>query len=166
MIDISGLSSLYDVRKLDDSDADGILRLCMGNPQFYQYCRAEPSKEQVLKDLRITPPGIDRELKYFVGFSLGNELIAVMDLIDGYPEPEICYIGFFMMNKEYQGKQRGSAIIREASAYLKTLGKTSIRLGIDKENPQSTHFWKKNGFAVIKEVERDGWTVLVAEKIL
>lgn len=71
-----------------------------------------------------------------------------------------------MMRKESQGRQIGSGIIGEAAAYLKTVGKTAIRLGIDKDNPQSTHFWKKNGFRVIRKVEQDGWTVLVAEKAL
>ena len=41
-----------------------------------------------------------------------------------------------------------------------------LRLAIDKGNPQSAHFWKKNGFIVIKEVDREGWTVLVSEKQL
>ena len=53
-----------------------------------------------------------------------------MDLIDGYPKPEIAYIGFFMMN------------------------------------PQSTHFWKKNGFKVISEADVNGWTKLVSERKL
>ena len=41
-----------------------------------------------------------------------------------------------------------------------------VLLGIDKENPQSNHFWTKNGFSVIKEVEQEEGTILVAEKIL
>ena len=89
-----------------------------------------------------------------------------MDLIDGYPEPETAFIGFFMMNKDLQGQGIGTAIIQETAAYLKTAGKTAIRLAIDKGNPQSTYFWKKNGFIVIKEVDRNGWTALVAEKKL
>ena len=71
-----------------------------------------------------------------------------------------------MMNKQLQGKQIGTAIIQELIAYLKMIGKTSIRLAIDKENPQSTQFWKKNGFFIIKEVDRNGWTILIAEKAL
>lgn len=71
-----------------------------------------------------------------------------------------------MMNKDLQGQGTGTAIIQEAAAYLKTAGKTSIRLAIDKGNPQSTHFWKKNGFIVIKEVDRNEWTALVAKKTL
>ena len=166
MIDISSLSKEYKVRKLDDPDADSILALCEGNRLYYQYCGAEPSKEQVLNDLHITPPGIDLSDKYYIGFFQWDTLIAVMDLIDGYPEEDSAFIGFFMMREELQGKQIGSAIIRETAAALKEAGKRAIRLGIDKDNPQSTHFWAKNGFLVINQVERDGWTVLVAEKTL
>ena len=116
--------------------------------------------------MRITPPGITLSDKYFFGFFEGQELVAVMDLIDGYPKLESAYIGFFMMNREYQGKQIGSAIVGETVDYLRKIGKTAIRLAIDKGNPQSTHFWQKNGFRVIREVDRNGWTALVAEKLL
>ena len=165
-MEISKISSSYDVRRLDDSDADSILSFCRKNTQFYEYCEAEPTREQVLNDLHITPPGTSLSDKYYIGFYQKEMLIAVMDLIDGYPEPETAFIGFFMMNKELQGQGTGTAIIQETAAYLKITGKTTIRLAIDKGNLQSTHFWKKNGFLVIKEVDRNGWTALVAEKKL
>jgi RimJ/RimL family protein N-acetyltransferase len=166
MIDISMLSSRYEIRRMELSDADDILNFCRKNTLFYQYCEAEPSKEQVINDLQITPPGIDPSDKYYIGFFRGEELVAVMDLIDGYPEPDMGFIGFFMMNADLQGKQIGSGIIQDVCAYLKRTGKTAVRLGIAKENPQAKHFWRKNGFITIKEVERVGWTVLVAEKKL
>ena len=165
-MDLSALSKRYSIRRMDDSDADSILELCRGNTQYYLYCQAEPSREQILSDLHITPPGIDPSDKYYIGFYQGNTLVAVMDLIDGYPAPGTAFIGFFMMRKEFQGNQVGSAIIQETAAYLKTLGMTAIQLGIDKGNPQSTHFWKKNGFVVKEEIDRGGWTVLLAEKTL
>lgn len=166
MIDITKLSSLYELRRLDASDMDSILGLCLKNPQFYAYCEAEPTREQVLSDLCATPPGIALSDKYFFGFYQKETLMAVMDLIDGYPEPEVAFIGFFMMNKDFQGQGIGTAIVQEAASYLKTTGKTTIRLAIDKGNPQSTHFWEKNGFTVIKEVDRNGGTALLAEKKL
>ena len=165
-MDLSALSKRYSIRRMDDSDADSILELCRGNAQYYLYCQAEPSREQILNDLHITPPGIDPSAKYYIGFYQGNTLVAVMDLIDGYPGPDTAFIGFFMMRKEFQGNQVGSAIIQETAAYLKTLGMIAIQLGIDKGNPQSTHFWKKNGFVVKEEIDRGGWTVLLAEKTL
>lgn len=166
MIELSLLSSHYGVRKLNDNDSGSILNLCRQNKLFYQYCNAEPTMEQVLNDLHIKPPGVGLSDKYYIGFYEEDTLVAVMDLIDGYPRKDIAYIGFFMMNGDLQGKGIGTAIIQETAAYLKSCGKTAIKLGIDKDNPQSTHFWKKNGFDVIKEIDRGEWTVLVAKKTL
>jgi len=166
MIDLLSLSSRYRTRILDDSDVDMILDLCRGNPQFYEYAQARPTAEQIRADMKLTPPGIEPADKYYFGFFEERDLVAVMDLIDGYPDAETAYIGFFMMDRRYQGKQIGSAIIGETADRLREMGKTAIMLGIDKENPQSVHFWKKNGFAVIREVNIDGWTALVAERKL
>ena len=166
MLDITKLSSRYAVRFMGASDADGILDFCLQNTQYYQYCGKQPSRELVLNDLRITPPGIEMSSKFYVGFYDNTVLVAIMDLIKGYPSGDCGYIGFFMVNKQLQGKQIGTGIVQEVCQYLKEIGITSVRLGIDKENPQSNHFWKKNGFHVIKAVEQDGETILVAEKTL
>ena len=166
MINVLKLSTKYEVRKMGDSDAESILDLCSGNVLFYQYCEAKPTLEQILNDLHITPPDISMSDKYYVGFYEDNTLVAVMDLIDGYPNAGIAYIGFFMMNPTYQGNQIGTAIISEVIDYLRSIGKTAVRLAIDKGNPQSTHFWKKNGFEIISEADVNGWTKLVAEKQL
>ena len=166
MIDITKLSTRYNVYKLDDSDVDRILELCKGNPQYYRYTEAEPEREEILNDLHITPPGVDESNKYYVGFYHNKELIEVLDLIDGYPKTEIAYIGFFMMNIRYHGEQIGTAIVDEVQNYLKSTGKAAIRLGIDKGNPQSTYFWRKNGFEMVSEVDVNGWTKIVAEKQL
>ena len=166
MIDISKLGNKYTVRRMSDSDAEDILEFCKENTQYYEYCQAEPTLEQVMSDLHLAPPGIGPEDKYYVGFYQDDDLVAVMDLVNGFPEDGIVFIGFFMMSKRLQGQEIGSSIIREVSEYLKSKGITSIRLAIDKGNPQSTHFWKKNGFSVIYEADRDGHALLVAEKEL
>lgn len=165
-MDITMLSSRYDVRRLGEPDVDDILAIYRENPQFYRYCEAKPTRAQVLSDLRVAPPGVGPENKYYVGFYYKEMPVAVMDLIDGYPTPEIVYIGFFMMNRALQGRGLGSEIVREVAAYLKRTGRAAIRLAIDRENPQSTHFWRKNGFRVVKEMDRNGWPMLVAERAL
>ncbi len=166
MINVLKLSKRFAVRRMGDSDAESILHLCSGNAQYYRYCEAEPKIEQLLDDLHITPPNISTSDKYYVGFYEDKTLVAVMDLIDGYPNADLAYIGFFMMDPTYQGNQIGTAIIGEVTGYLRSIGKTAVRLAIDKGNPQSTHFWKKNGFQIISEAKVNGWTKLVAEKSL
>ncbi len=166
MLDISKLSSHYQVHRMRDADADDILALCLQNTQYYQYCGKQPSRELILNDLHITPPGIEPPSKYYVGFYDDAALVAVMDLIEGYPDGDACFIGFFMMNKRLQGRQIGSTIIQGVCKDLKEAGFAAVFLGIDKGNPQSTHFWNKNGFQVEREVRQDGGTILVARRDL
>ena len=165
-MDIQSISSRYTVRVLNGADADAVLALCRSNPQFYAYTEAEPSAEQIRSDMTRTPPGTDPSAKYYMGFFDGPDLVAVMDLIDGFPSPKTAYIGFFMTDRPYQGTGIGTSIIREAAAFLKQAGKTAVRLAIDKGNPQSSRFWEKNGFEVLYETDVNGWTKLVAEKSL
>lgn len=166
MINISELSSTYTVRRMLDTDIDEILTLCKGNALYYKYCEAEATREQIAEDLHITPPGIGPADKYYLGYYHDQELIAVLDLIDGYPDPAYGFIGFFMMAAEVQGSGLGTRIIGDLCRSLKAQGKRKIRLGIDQGNPQSGHFWKKNGFSVIREVPNGDWTILAAEKEL
>lgn len=166
MFDTARLSSRYAVRSMNDADADAILALCRGNPLFYRYTTARPTKEEILADLHLTPPGTDETQKYYVGFYKTDALVAVLDLIDGYPDAQTAFLGFFMVEKARQGRGVGSEIVAEICTFLKAAGKTAVRLAINKGNPQSTHFWKKNGFAVLREVEREDGTVLLAEKRL
>ena len=165
-IEIKKLSKRYDVRKLNSDDVQLLYTFCKRNTQYYEYCGKELSVELIEKDLEITPPGIPNEQKYYIGFFDTGKLVAIMDLVDGYPDYDYAYIGFFMMDYELQGKGIGSVMISEALEYLREQGFQRSRLGIDKDNPQSNHFWRKNGFEVIREVETEEGIILVAEKQL
>ena len=166
MFDLSKLSTQYHVRSMKDSDADALLAFCLRNDQYYRYCGKQPSRELILHDLHTTPPNTSPDAKYYVGFYEGDTLVAIMDLIDGYPDSDTAFIGFFMMNRQLQGRQIGSSIIQQLCLYWKETGMKRVLLGIDKENPQSNAFWAKNGFSVIREVEQEEGAILVAEKCL
>lgn len=165
-LEIKKLSKKYDVRKLNSNDIEMIYAFCKKNTQYYEYCGKALSIELIEQDLEITPPGIPKEQKYYIGFFENNKLLAVMDFIDGYPNCDYAYIGFFMMAFEVQGTGIGSKIISEVLEHLHEHGFQKCQLGIDKDNPQSNHFWRKNGFEIIREVEIEEETILVAEKRL
>lgn len=103
--------------------------------------------------MKALPPSKSYDDKYYIGFFDGDSLVAIMDLILGYPTDEIAFIGLFMTNIHYQNKGVGSNIIGNVCNYLKQLGYKKIRIGVDKGNPQSNSFWKKNGFYIISEKE-------------
>ncbi|MFR8088621.1 MAG: GNAT family N-acetyltransferase [Lachnospirales bacterium] len=152
-MEIELLSNAFHVRKLGTEDVERIYDLCCENKIFYQFHPPLVTRESILEDMHALPPGKDYNDKFYIGFFENKILVAIMDLILDYPEKGIAYIGLFMMNLGYQNKGVGSEIIKECSIYLKKIGCRIIRLGVDRSNPQSHAFWKKNGFITIGENE-------------
>lgn len=150
---IECLSSVFAVRRLNTEDVELIYGLCCKNKIFYQYHPPFVTKESIKEDMRALPLGKEYQDKYYIGFFENETLVAIMDLILDYPAKNIAFVGLFMMNWEYQRRGIGSKIIAECAKYLWTLGFNKIRLGVDKGNPQSNAFWKKNGFTIASEDE-------------
>ncbi|MDE7095074.1 MAG: GNAT family N-acetyltransferase, partial [Anaeroplasmataceae bacterium] len=144
----------------------GVLELCLGNPHYYKHCPPMVTQESLCRDLKNLPPRKTLEDKYYIGFYDKEYLIAVMDLILGYPNDQTIFIGFFMMNKKFQGKGIGSQIIREVFECFMSNYKF-VRLGYVLGNKESEGFWSKNQFqptgVVIKE---DAYSIVVVERKL
>jgi len=152
-MEIQLLSGQFEVRRLDIDDVDIIYDISCKNEIFYKYHPPFVTKESILEDMKALPPNKSYDDKYYIGFFENNTLVANMDLILGYPSEEIAFIGLLMTNVAYQSKGVGSNIVRGVCDCLKKLGYQKVRIGVDKENPQSNSFWNKNGFQIIKKNE-------------
>ena len=102
-------SQKYAVRPLTAGDVDKILALCAENEQFYCYHPPLATRESVLEDMTALPPGKCTVDKHYLGFFDRETLVAVLDLIERYPQDDTAYIGFFMTKKERQGRGLGTA---------------------------------------------------------
>ncbi|MBD5549955.1 MAG: GNAT family N-acetyltransferase [Lachnospiraceae bacterium] len=166
-MNIKGLSSKYVVKRLGDSDIQDILHLCCANTIYYEYCPPMVTEESIKKDMIVLPPNTGIDDKFYIGFYSEGKLIAVMDLIAGYPEQNIAYIGFFMTDVTIQKRGIGSEIISEVCDHLRQQNFVSVRLAWVKGNLQAEHFWLKNGFAVLKETTSNvADSVILAERCL
>lgn len=166
-MEIELLSKNYKVRPLTENDIEAIYKLCSGNPLYYEYCPPCITKEGIKKDMTAVPPGFPISDKFFVGFYDGERLLAVMDLLKGYPRESIAYIGFFMTDHSVQKKGIGTAIVADVCEYLKSEGFYSVQLAWVKGNPQAEHFWIKNHFIKVKETSSNAAeSVILAERVL
>jgi len=166
-MEIQHLSNQYSVRNLLPADAGPVYEVLRGNTIFYKYHPPMVTVESILEDMEALPPNKGYEDKHYIGFFGEGTLVAVMDLIEHYPNPGTALLGFFAMNSNLQSQGIGTDIISDSVAYLAQVGFTKVRLGIDKGNPQSKAFWLKNGFAFTGETyESDGSTILVMERTL
>lgn len=139
------LSSIFTVRRLQEKDTELIYKLCCKNKIFYQYHPPSPTREVILEDMAALPPGKDYKDKYYIGFFENGVLAAIMDLILGYPEKDIAYVGLFMVDVGYQKKSIGSKIITECAGCLRMSGFRSIRLAVDRATPKAMLFGKRMG---------------------
>lgn len=166
-LNIKQLSFHYDVRRFTEEDVSDIYELCKGNPTYYHHMKMEPTCENIKSVLTELPPGVTMKDKFFLGFYRERELIAILDLITGYPDAETAYIGWFMMKKALQGKGIGSQMIGEILCCLKTAGFQCVRLGYVKGNPESEGFWRKNGFLPTgKESKTESYTAVIMQRPL
>lgn len=152
IMDVNKFSINYNVRKLDLNDVDIIFELCSKNQLFYQYHPPFVSKASILEDMSALPPNKEDKDKLYIGFFEEEVLVAIMDLILAYPDEKTVYIGLFMTNVNYQGRNIGSCIIEECLSYLKASGYQQCKLAVDQGNPQSAAFWTKNKFVMTGEV--------------
>ena len=162
-MDIQKLSQTYTVRRLEPGDVEQIYNLSRGNTIFYQFHPPFVTRESIREDMRALPPGKEPQDKFYIGFFQQETLVAMMDLIRGYPAEGVMFIGLFMTDPAVQGQGVGSEIIHTCCEYWTKLGYETVRLGVDKGNPQSSAFWKKNGF---KQIDSETEQYEMMERVL
>lgn len=136
----------FTISVLTLSDLPSVYSLCLGNPLYYKHLNCPLTPDLVQSDFTALPPGKNCEDKYFLGFCKNGSLAAVMDLVFGYPDEKTVYIGFFMVDRQLQGKGTGSLIISHTADILQRQSYRFMKLAWVEGNRQSEHFWRKNGF--------------------
>lgn len=164
-MELEKLSPRYAIRQLDLSDAETVLHLYQGNPQYFEHMHDMPTLASTQSDLTALPPGKNRDDKHYLGFYDGEELIAVMDLIEGFPTPDTAFIGLFMVRGERQGKGLGRQLITDALAALAKTGFAHVRLGYVETNAQSRSFWYACGFQPTGVISKqEAYSVVIMQK--
>lgn len=144
---IDSLSGTFAVRELEQADVPDMLHLAHGNPLYYEHMRMQPTAVSLADTLMALPPRRTLADKHFFGWYEENRLIAMMDLIWRHPSEDMAFIGWFMVDRERQGRGLGRQLVAEVLAMLMHAGVSEVRLGRIEGNPQSERFWRACGFA-------------------
>ena len=165
-LDIESLSTQYHVKRIREEDISAVYRLAKSNSKYYEYLHTVPTRESLTEVISQLPDGTSPGDKYFVGFYNADDvLVAVMDLITGYPESDDAFIGWLMVDGEMQGRGIGSGIFADVRAAMKADGYDYMALAVVKENEEALKFWKEQGFRVKEDsVSTDGYEVHVMER--
>ena len=113
------------------------------------------------------PPSKGPADKHFFGLFDGASLIAVIDLIDRYPDDRTAFLGLLMVANSRQRSGLGTFVVNALSDALRTDGYTRIRLGYLERNLSAEKFWHSQGFQPTgTKTVRARDTVIAAEKTL
>lgn len=160
--DIQSLAVNFDVKFIREEDIADVYRLCKSNKKYYKYLGKIPTRESLTEIITKLPDGVGKNDKIFVGFYREDNLIAIMDLITGYPESDDAFIGWFMVDGLFQKQGIGSEIMADVRATMKAQGYDYMSLGCIDKNQEALDFWKGQGFIPTgREEEQGNYKILV-----
>lgn len=160
-LNIQSLATQYEVRRLGAADVADVYRLARSNRRFYEELGLTLSVDGLTDVMTKAPDGAPATAKLFVGFydpvdDGYQELVAVMDLIMGYPSAHDAFIGWFMVDASLQGQGRGSDIFADVRASMSAQGFTALELACPANDEGARAFWEAQGFTLTGEAYFNG----------
>ncbi len=146
-LDVQTLGIGYDVRRLTGADITDVFQLAKGNRKFYRAIGVRPSRSKLTEMISDVPEGVKEEDKHFVGFyDDEGDLVAVLDLITGYPKDDNAFIGWFMVDAAQQRQGIGSQIFADVRASMQAQGFSRLEVACPEASQSGMSFWAEQGF--------------------
>jgi GNAT superfamily N-acetyltransferase len=105
-----------------------------------------PTIEDAVSDLSALPPGKKLRDKCYGGYWKDGVLVGCMDLVRGYPEPDIAYLGLLLFGEAHQGHGYGVVAMAHISQLARSWECTRLRLAVIDKNARGLRFWQRQGF--------------------
>jgi|LAHS01.1.fsa_nt_gb GNAT superfamily N-acetyltransferase len=157
--------------EVKDNNYEDIFDLYKGNEEYAKLSNNYPiTMENIKRDVEDIPPLTDITHKHYISiYNIHNELVAVLDIIDGYSfqdknNKNAIWIGLLEVDTNKHNIGLGSLIINTLFDVCKKNSKTIVQLGVIKENINALAFWKKSGFEVFREGSNGEFDLFIMEK--
>ena len=152
---LGALSTAFDVREVSGSAVTDVLLLARSNRRYWRNFGERPSASALTAIVEDVPEGATG--KHFVGFyGEDDELVAVMDLVTGYPDAHCALIRWFMVAAAWQRQGVGSGIFADVRAALAAQGFTHLELRVPERAEETLAFWAEQGFVATGERDEGG----------
>lgn len=162
----------YEVRRVAESEYNEVYKLQLTNPDYFSCMQDhEVALEECIEGTESLPPDTDRGQKYYLGFYNESRLVAILDLIIGYPDSHTAWIGLLMVSGSLRGRGIGRRVCSALSDSLKKSGYKLIQLAVIESNDKALEFWTAMGFEEVRRSKtiddgKPGIDVIVMEQAL
>ena len=104
--------------------------------------------------LESRPLGVEPAQKHVIGFNRSGEIVAIVDLLAGFPREAEWYVGLLLLAPTERTRGLGTAVWNAMEVWIGAAGGRQIRLIVQEQNPAAARFWRSVGFTANGEVEQ------------
>jgi ribosomal protein S18 acetylase RimI-like enzyme len=138
------------LRPIEPADVDALQQLIESDPGYTERITGyPPGAADAQSLLMMRPEGLPEQAKVVLGAFLTNQLVAVADLLRGYPNEHTAFIGLLQVHWNHQGLGLGKSTYELLQRYVESSWPEirTLRLAIVDTNAHiATGFWQRQGF--------------------
>ncbi len=152
-----------------EDDVTALFRLL---EQTSEYSLLVEGRMSTLQDARneLTDLPIGKTMadKLFGGYWEDGTLVGCIDLVRGYPDPDIAYLGLLLFARSHQGQGFGVRALEHVMDVARNWQCTALRLAVIDKNTRGLRFWQREGFVELyrKPTTRFTGDAIVLERVL
>jgi GNAT superfamily N-acetyltransferase len=159
-------------RRLNPDSAEDIRNLqeiLIGAPGYFLVVEGKlPGPDASVEVLRGLPVGKTLPDKYVYEIKRHDRPIGCFDVVRGYPNPEIAFIGLLLLVESEQGKSYGAEAVQYIMRLANAWGCKWLRIAVVDANKRALTFWEREGFEELYRKSSDRYlsSVIVMERHL
>ena len=134
-------------KRLDRSDDAAIATLCRQCSAFFTLVAGDATADERARVLlESRPPTVALAHKHLIGLERDGALVAIVDLLEDYPEPREWYVGLLLVIPDERARGVGTAVWSALEGWIRAEGGLHVRLIVQEQNPPGALFWRAVGF--------------------
>jgi ribosomal protein S18 acetylase RimI-like enzyme len=139
-----------EVRRVDADDVGALQALIESDPGYTERITGyPPGPADAQSLLMMRPEGLPEDAKVVLGAFDGGELVAVIDLLRGYPDQSYAFIGLLQVHGDRRGRGVGGTAYGLVERYVAAEWPEVRRLRlavVDTNAEAAAPFWIRQGF--------------------
>ena len=152
------------LRRAEPDDEAAIQDAFELDPGFFELSEGAPPRPTEAHELLIEQPPIETCTKQsFVVHDPAGTLVAVLDLLDGFPDRGTLYLGLIFIAPRSRGGGLGRALLEALFAHAADGGSTAVRLAVVVANQDARRLYDRLGFTYVDRRKRKTWNESVIE---
>ena len=146
----------YRIEIISEKNVDDVLALFQSNVYFYSKTQEHSvTREECISDITDLPPGMDITSKTYIALYQEDKCIAIIDLIEGYPNDKTVFLGLFILDASVQGHGIGKNLLNDILEVSKEMGFEKMELACHETNEKGFLFWSNMGFHEVRRTVRE-----------